>query len=167
MTIKTKGLNVEQRKGNDLMARGQYPDLPRVAVGAVVFKDGCVLLVRRAKAPALGQWAIPGGSVRLGETLQAAAEREIREETGIHITAGDPVYTFEVVDRDSENRIRYHYIIIDLEAVYQGGAVRPGDDAREACWVAAHELKKLAVSRPTRQLLHRRYGFGSEGDGDL
>jgi ADP-ribose pyrophosphatase len=101
--------------------------------------------------------------VQLGETLQAAAEREICEETGIRIAAGKPVYTFDVVDRDAKNHIRYHYVIVDLEATYQSGAVRPGDDALEARWVTAHELNELEVSRPTRQLLSRHYGFGKRG----
>ncbi|BBO80633.1 hypothetical protein DSCO28_11990 [Desulfosarcina ovata subsp. sediminis] len=59
------------------MTTGKYPDGPRPAVGAVVFKDNAVLLVKRGKAPAHGMWAIPGGSVQLGETLGQAAEREI------------------------------------------------------------------------------------------
>ena len=167
MTIRAANQSVEERRANEAKARGRYPDHPRVAVGAVVFKDDRVLLVRRGKAPAMGQWAIPGGSVRLGETLQAAAEREIREETGIRIVAGKPIYTFDVVDRDAENRIRYHYVIIDFEGTYQGGALRAGDDALEARWVAADELKGLAVSRPTRQLLRRRYGFGREAENGL
>ena len=87
---------------------GGYPDFPRVAVGAVVFKDGKVLMVRRGKPPAKDQWAIPGGSVELGETLQDAAEREILEETGISIRAHAPFYTFEVIDRDEKNRVRFH-----------------------------------------------------------
>ena len=148
-------------------ATGCYPRAPWVAVGAVVFKDDRVLLVRRGKAPARGQWAIPGGSVLLGETLQAAAEREIWEETGIRIAAGKPVYTFDVVDRDAKNRIRYHYVIVDLEATYRSGAVRPGDDALEARWVTAHELNEMEVSPPTRQLLSRHYAFGSEAQGDI
>ena len=145
----------------------RYPQMPCVAVGAVVFKNEHVLLVRRGKAPSHGQWAIPGGSVVLGETLQQAAEREILEETGIHIVAGKPVYVFDVVDRDSEGWVRYHYVIIDLDATYQGGELRPGDDALEARWVAAHELNGLDVSRPTRQLLYHRYDFGKKGVRDV
>ena len=167
MIDRSKDRSVAAHSPNDEMAGGRYPNHPRVAVGAVVFKDGCILLVRRGKAPAYGQWAIPGGSVRLGETLQAAAEREIREETGVCIAAGKPIYTFDVVDRDAEDRVRYHYVIIDVEATYQGGAVRSGDDALEARWVAAHELDGLTVSLPTRQLLCRRYGFGNEAEGGV
>lgn len=138
----------------------RYPSTPRVAVGAVVFKDGRVLLVRRARAPAPGQWAIPGGSVNLGESLQCAAEREIHEETGIRIAAGEPAHVFDLVDADEAGRIRYHYVIVDLDAAYLGGDIRCGDDALEARWVAAGELADLDLSPATRRLLARRYGFG-------
>ena len=70
---------------------GRYPQAPCVAVGAIVFKEDRVLLVRRGKAPSREQWAIPGGSVILGESLQQAAEREVFEETGIRILAGEPI----------------------------------------------------------------------------
>ena len=152
---------------NDTMSSVRYPDQPRVAVGAVVFKGQRVLLVRRGKPPALGRWAIPGGSVQLGETLQQAAEREIWEETGIRIAAGKPAFVFDVVDRDADGGIRYHYVIVDLDATYQGGAIRPGDDAVEARWVAAHELAELAVSLPTLHLLSRQYGFGTGPGHDV
>jgi ADP-ribose pyrophosphatase len=139
----------------------EYPDFPRVAVGAVVFHRGRVLLVRRGKSPARGKWAIPGGSVELGESLQAAAEREIREETGLEIRAGRPVLTFEVIRRDPGGRVRHHYVIVDLAAEYLGGRLQPGDDVLEARWVSEGELEKLEVNPMTRRLLAERYAFGA------
>lgn len=142
----------------------RYPDSPRVAVGAFVFKNDRVLLVRRGRSPAKGLWAIPGGSVKLGETLREATEREIREETGLVVKAGKPVYTFDVVDRDESGRIRYHYVIVDLIATFVSGKVRPGDDAIEARWVSASEMKDLQVSDRTRAALKQQFGFGDGGD---
>ena len=138
----------------------RYPDGPRVAVGAVVFKDDAVLLVRRGKAPNDGLWAIPGGSVKLGETLQQAAEREILEETGIRVRAGLPIYIFDVVDRDVDGRIRYHYVIADLVAEYVEGSPQANDDALEARWVMPDELQTLPVSETTAELLQRHFAFG-------
>ncbi len=137
-----------------------YPTLPRVAVGAVVFKDRQVLLVRRGQAPAQGLWAIPGGSMELGETLQEAAEREIFEETGVTIRAGEPILTFDVIERDDKGRIRYHYVIVDMIADYVAGSLKAGDDAAEARWVSAAELKALDASDRTRRLLKEQFNFG-------
>lgn len=139
---------------------GAYPDQPRVAVGAIVFKDNNVLLVRRGKPPAEDLWAIPGGRVEIGETLQEAAEREILEETGIAIRARIPVYTFDVIDRDTRGRIRYHYVIVDMTADYIRGEPRAGDDASAARWVSSDELATLKVSSKTRQLLRAQFNFG-------
>lgn len=137
-----------------------FPNHPQVAVGAVVFKDHRVLLVRRGQAPAKGQWAIPGGSVRLGETLQQAAEREILEETGIRIRATSPVLTFDTIERDENGRIRFHYVIVDLAAEYVSGTPVAGDDADEARWVAREELSGLSVNARTLDLLAGSVGFG-------
>jgi ADP-ribose pyrophosphatase len=136
-----------------------YPDHPRAAVGAVVFKEGRVLLVQRGRPPAQGQWAIPGGNVRLGETLQQAAEREILEETGIRIAAREPVLTFDAIDRDAEGRVRFHYVIVDLAADYLEGEPRAGDDAAEVRWVSPEDLKTLPVNAKTRALLRDRFQF--------
>ena len=142
-------------------SKNNYPDYPRVAVGAVVFREGRVLLVRRGQPPAEDLWAIPGGSVEIGETLQQAAEREILEETGIRIRAVRPVYIFDVIDRDEDDGIRFHYVIIDLSAEYVCGEVSAGDDAAEARWVSAEEMNSIAVSSTTLQLLKTKFGFGT------
>jgi len=137
-----------------------YPQSPRVAVGAFVFKDDRILLVQRGQSPAKGLWAIPGGSMELGETLQEAAEREIREETGLVIKAREPVYTFDVIERDDTGRIRYHYVIVDVLAEYVSGTLQPGDDARDARWVSALEMGSLEMSHRTREVLAKQFDFG-------
>ena len=139
---------------------GAYPNCPKVAVGAIVFKEDKVLLVLRGKPPAENLWSIPGGSVELGETLQEATEREIREEAGITIRAREPVYTFDVLERDSKGNVRFHYVIVDLAADYISGELRPGDDAVDVRWFSADEVNKLKVSEATRKLLNERFGFG-------
>jgi len=141
-------------------SNGAYPNWPRVAVGAIVFKEDKVLLVLRGKPPAENLWSIPGGSVELGETLQEATEREIMEESGITIRAREPVYTFDVLERDNKGNVRFHYVIVDLAADYISGELRPGDDAVDVRWFSADEVNKLKVSEATRKLLNERFGFG-------
>lgn len=140
-------------------SHAEYPRWPRVAVGAVVFRNDHVLLVRRGRPPSENVWAIPGGKVRLGESLQQAAEREILEETGIRIRAGAPVFVFDHLERDPDGRIRFHYVIVDLSAEYVEGEILAGDDALDARWVDAENLNHLAISRQTRRLLRECYGF--------
>ena len=141
------------------MMDNSYPEIPKVAVGAVVFKNERVLLVRRGQPPSEDLWAIPGGSVEIGETLQEAAEREILEDTGIQIRAGEPVFTFDTIDRDRSGEIRFHYVIVDLVADYVSGDPKAGDDAAEARWVSAPEINTLQVSAPTLRLLKDKFGF--------
>lgn len=141
------------------MASKTYPDAPRVAVGAVVFHEDKVLLVLRGQAPAKGLWAIPGGSVELGETLQAAAEREVMEETGLRVRAGEVVHTFDGIQRDAAGRVKYHYVIVDLlaEAVDPTQPLCPSDDVRDAGWFTLADVERpgLPISETTKTLLRR------------
>jgi 8-oxo-dGTP diphosphatase len=136
-----------------------YPSAPRAAVGAIVFRSGRVLLVRRGHPPSQGLWAIPGGRIELGETLQEAAEREVREETGLTIHARKPVYAFDVVLRDETGRVQFHYVIVDLLADYVSGTVQAADDAYEARWVAPNELKELPLNQTTLEVLTQVLDF--------
>jgi ADP-ribose pyrophosphatase len=139
------------------MSNTLYPDAPRVAVGAVVVHNQKVLLVLRGQPPAEGKWAIPGGSVKLGETLQAAAERETFEETGLRVKAGEVIYSFDAIVRDEAERVQFHYVILDLRAVPLNPAqpLAPGDDAREVDWFSFAQLDTLEfpVSETTLALL--------------
>ncbi len=142
------------------MAR-EYPDEARVAVGVVVIHDGRVLLVERAQPPSEGQWAVPGGMVELGETLKEAAEREVLEETGVLVRAGEHVHTFDSVVRDEEGRVKFHYVVLDLLAEYMSGKPVARDDVRKARWVSPAGLGGLRLSRFTHDLLVRKLGFGA------
>jgi 8-oxo-dGTP diphosphatase len=135
---------------NEQASRG-----PRVAVGAVVIRDRRILLVRRANPPGRGEWAIPGGTVNVGETLQEATEREIREETGLSVKAGSPVYVFDLIERDSNGQILFHFVIIDLMADYVTGELSASDDALDARWYSPEELKGLILNEFTRKFLER------------
>ncbi len=141
------------------MANTQYPDAPRVAVGGVVLYQNKVLLVLRGQPPSEGKWAIPGGSVNLGETLQAAAEREVFEETGLRVKAGEVIFAFDTLVRDEAGRVKYHYVILDLRAEPLDGNQTPipGDDARDAGWFSLEEIAALdtPVTETTQALVQK------------
>lgn len=141
------------------MQSNNRPAAPQVGVGAVVFHDGAVLLVQRRNPPCANEWAIPGGKVRLGETLQQAAEREILEETGIHIKAGEPVYAFDLIENDTSGQVRWHYAIIDLQAEYIQGEIQAADDAIAAAWLKPEDLAGVTINPTTLKLLQTQYGF--------
>lgn len=146
------------------MGASRYPDRPVVAVAAVVVKDDAVLLVQRGRAPNLGIWAIPGGSLELGESLQQGAEREVLEETGVRVRAGRVIYAFDSVERDEAGVIRYHYVVVDLLAEYLSGEPIANDDAADARWVTAAELGDMEVSAKTLELLRNTLSFGTSSD---
>lgn len=135
------------------------PIHPVVGVGAVVFKNNAVLLVKRKNPPCQDEWAIPGGKVQTGETLQQAAEREILEETGIVIKAKESIYTFDLIERDENENILFHYVIIDLDANYLSGELQANDDAIDAKWITNEEARTIAINRTTKTLLQEKYSF--------
>ena len=138
---------------------GNLVKLPRAAVGAVVFKDKAVLLVKRKNPPSKDMWALPGGKINFGEQLQDAAEREIFEETGLVVKATKPVFSFDVVEYDSNGNIQFHYVIVDLLAEYVSGNLSAMDDAIDAKWVKRDELTSLNVNTTSRQLLKEKFDF--------
>ncbi|MGD8484470.1 MAG: NUDIX hydrolase [Thioalkalispiraceae bacterium] len=132
---------------------------PVVGIGAVVFHDNAVLLVKRKNPPCANEWAIPGGRILPGETLQQAAEREILEETGVKIKAGQPVYSFDLIDKDKQGNLLFHYVIIDLEAGYLEGEPQADDDALEAAWVDRQQATTMNINHTTKELLRSLYDF--------
>jgi ADP-ribose pyrophosphatase YjhB (NUDIX family) len=138
-----------------MMEKREYPAAPVVAVGAAVCRGGQVLVVKRGQEPALGRWVIPGGRVELGESPEAAAHREIREECGLEIRLGPVAAVVNRVDRDDAGRVRYHFVIIDYLAEYLAGELRPGSDAADARWVDPGLLTDLRITGLSADLLRQ------------
>jgi 8-oxo-dGTP diphosphatase len=119
----------------------EYPQTPVAGVGAVVLRDGQVLLVRRGREPLRGRWSLPGGVLELGETLAQGVVREVLEETGLRVTPLFIVETFDRIHRDAEGRLQYHYVLADFLCHVEGGELVCGDDADEVCWASRAEAK--------------------------
>jgi ADP-ribose pyrophosphatase YjhB (NUDIX family) len=126
----------------------EYPRGPIVGVGVCLLRPaggGQVLLARRGRAPALGAWSLPGGAQELGETAEAAARRELMEETGL--TARELLLAANVdsIHHDADGQVRYHYTIIDFAGLHEGGVLAPGDDVAEAVWAGLDALQPYAL----------------------
>jgi len=130
-----------------------YPQAPVCAVGAIIFRGNAVLLIRRAKPPAEGKWSIAGGVVRLGETLEAAVVRELREEAGMEVR---PLAVGKVIERiylDSEGKVAYHYVIIDYVCEAGPGQPRAGSDASDAGFFEIQKLDEMDMTEGTAEVI--------------
>jgi ADP-ribose pyrophosphatase YjhB (NUDIX family) len=130
-----------------------YPERPFVGVGVVVWHDSHVLLVKRGRAPRLGQWSIPGGAQHIGETVEEAARREVMEETALEVRVTELLDVIDMIDRDERGHVRHHYTLIDVAAEAVTVAVRAGDDAADAAWVSPQQLPDFDLWDETRRVI--------------
>jgi ADP-ribose pyrophosphatase YjhB (NUDIX family) len=127
----------------------EYPEQPLIGVGAVIIADDRVALIKRGKAPLLGEWSIPGGMLELGETLRQGAEREAVEETGLIVRATELLGVFERIVPDADQRTSYHYVLIDFLCEVVSGEMRAGGDASDAGWFTPEEVSVLPLPEDT------------------
>jgi ADP-ribose pyrophosphatase YjhB (NUDIX family) len=138
----------------------EYPDAPRVGVGAVIVDGARVLLVKRGQPPSQGKWSIPGGLIHLGERLEDAVRREIREECGLEVRLLGVCGVIDRVRLAPENgsdppRVHYHYVIVDYAAVIEEGEPRAGSDAAEVRWVPITELARYDTTDGLADMVRR------------
>jgi ADP-ribose pyrophosphatase YjhB (NUDIX family) len=133
----------------------EYPDRPIVGVGAAVVQGDRILLVKRGAEPLKGEWSLPGGVLEIGETLQQAVEREVREETGLQVRVLDVIGVFDRIIPAGDGRVRFHYVLIDYLCEAVAGDIRPGGDADDVRWASEIEVNELGVARITADLIHQ------------
>src|SRR5262249_24869461 len=142
--------------------RREFPDAPRVGVGAVVLDGDRVLLVQRGRPPAQGKWSLPGGLLGLGERLEDAVIREVEEESGLRVQILGLCGAIDRVgpgDGDGRGRVRYHWVIVDYVATAVGGTLQSGSDAAQARWVAIDQLHTYDTTVGLAPMIMRAVGL--------
>ena len=128
------------------------PTAPVVGVGGVLIRDGRVLLIRRGKPPLYGRWVVPGGTVELGESLEQALVREMREETGLEVVPLEILTVFDRIERDGD-QVVYHYVIVDYLCRWLGGEALAASDALEAAWAALDDLPRYDLPQKALEVV--------------
>ena len=117
---------------------------PRLGASACVWRDGKVLLIERAKPP-LGMWSLPGGHVEPGETVIAAAQRELMEETGLSAELQHLVGVFDVIRRDASGALLVHYAVACFTGFAADGDAIASGDAAAVRWLHPEELAEFSL----------------------
>jgi 8-oxo-dGTP diphosphatase len=130
-----------------------YPTRPYLAVSAAIFRDGKVLIVRRGRAPANGLYTLPGGGVELGETLEEAVVREVREETALDVEPVALAGYRQAIAHDAAGRIERHFVILPFAARWIAGEVSLNEELAEAHWLRPSELAGLTTTEGLAQIV--------------
>ena len=135
--------------------RREYPDHPFVGVGALIHREGKILLVMRAKEPNMGKWIIPGGLVELGESLEKAVLREVKEELGIDAKVEAMLDLASEVVLDENKRVKYHYVLIDyLVSPIQKDLIL-NNESSSYDWFKPESVKDLETTVNTKKIVQK------------
>ena len=135
----------------------QYPERPIVGVGAVIIQGSRVLLVKRRYEPLAGRWSLPGGTLELGETLEAGLIREMQEETGLDVDVGPVIEVFDRIMLDEEKRVQYHFVLVDYLCWPSGGTLRAGSDVEDAVFVDRDDLAPYDLTDKAQVVIARAF----------
>ena len=130
-----------------------YPKRPFLAVSAAILRDGKVLVVRRARKPALGVYTLPGGVVEAGETLEQAIVREVKEETALDIAPVTLAGHREVVVRDGDGRASRHFVILCFASRWIAGEPKLNEELSDARWLRPAELAGLKTTEGLAEIV--------------
>ena len=134
-----------------------YPSRPIVGVGAVIIEDGRVVLIKRRYEPLAGQWSLPGGTLEVGETLEAGVAREMLEETGLDVEVGPVIDVFDRILFDADQKVRYHFVLVDYLCHPRGGTLAAASDVTDAVYVHPDNLAEYKLTSKAEEMI--RKGF--------
>src|SRR6202158_3765113 len=135
----------------------EFPEPPLCGVAAIIMKDPHVLLVKRPPPPLQAQWSIPGGALEMRERVRDAAIRETREETGLTVEPGELLGVYDRILRNPEQRVQYHYVLVDFLCRRVAGDLAAASDASDVRWFRRDELAALGLAEDTLDVI--RKGF--------
>ena len=130
-----------------------YPSRPYLAVSAAIVRDGKVLVVRRARKPALNLYTFPGGGVEIGETLSEAVVREVREETGLEVEPVALAGEREAIVRDAQGRVERHFVILCFAARWLSGEPVLNEELDDARWLDPADIKSLRTTEGLAEIV--------------
>lgn len=133
----------------------EYPSHPVVGVGAVICKEGKMILVKRGSSPGRDKWSIPGGIVELGEKVRETIVREVREECNLEVEAASLIDVVDNLIPDREGRLRYHFIILDFFTKLKGGKIKSGSDVLDVRWVPLNKVDSYDLTQTFREFFQR------------
>ena len=138
---------------------------PVLAASIAVFREGRVLLARRAKAPGLGLWSLPGGRVEPGETMREAALRELQEEVGLAAAITAFIDHVEHIEHGEDGVLRAHAVIAAFAGEWQGGEPMLSEEVSGVLWVNPLAPGDLPMTRRLPEILARAAALsGGESD---
>ena len=133
----------------------EYPARPLVGTGALILKDGGLLLVKRGAQPGFGKWSVPGGLVELGESVEDAMMREVKEEVGFDVEVVKLTDVVDTITLDSNGRVQYHFVVVNYLARIVGGELKTATDILEARWVPVSEVEKYSLTGSFRAFFEK------------
>jgi mutator protein MutT len=134
---------------------GQYPKRPVVGVGAVILDGDSILLEKRKNAPSKGKWSVPGGLVELGEDVEQAVIREVKEETGLEVYEPRFIDVVNYVSLGEKGAVMYHYVILDYLVTVRSGELEAASDADALKWVPFNEVEEYDLTESFRLFFQR------------
>ncbi|MEA2089173.1 MAG: NUDIX hydrolase [Thermoproteota archaeon] len=133
----------------------KYPAHPVVGVGAVLVRNGEILLAKRGAEPGRGKWSIPGGLVELGEEVRDAVVREVIEECNLKVEVDQLIDVVDNIVKDEKGQLKYHFVVLDFFVQLKGGTLKAADDVLKLEWAPLEKVEEYDLTKMFHAFFNR------------